>query len=144
MFVSFSGWVLNMIKRIELCYFYFLINFFLRQCMKFSFIKLILICQSGWYFGAHFIHSFLWTTHINSFIDLGIFKYLLYRKVFNIHHFSLCLLFPVHFNSWYLGYVYLHATCVAFYINGFFVLHVHICHVSTAGSVPLTKLCLLV
>lgn len=126
MFVSFSGWVLNMIKRIELCYFYFLINFFLRQCMKFSFIKLILICQSGWYFGAHFIHSFLWTTHINSFIDLGIFKYLLYRKVFNIHHFSLCLLFPVHFNSWYLGYVYLHATCVAFYINGFLMFCMYI------------------
>lgn len=114
--------------------------------MKFSFVKSILILQSGWYFGAYFIVFYEQHTlnlHCNSFIYLGIFKYLLYRKVFNKHHFVYgiffvyCFLF-ISIHYWvffstlcqYLGKMYLLVTCVAFKINGFFVLHVQYIYMS--------------
>lgn len=129
-YVSLSGRVLNVIKRIDLLFFLSRLSIF-TSMHKFSFVKSILILQSGWYFGAYFIVFYEQHTlnlHCNSFIYLGIFKYLLYRKVFSIHHFMYgiffvyCFLF-ISIHYWvfffsilcqYLGKMYLLVTCVAF------------------------------
>lgn len=101
--------------------FFIMLYQFLRQCTKFSFVKSILILQSGWYFGAYFIVFYEQHTsnlHCNSFIYLGIFKYLLYRKVFSIHHFMYgiffvyCFLFiSIHYWVFFQYYVDIQVKC---------------------------------
>lgn len=100
--------------------------------MKFSFVKSILILQSGWYFGAYFIVFYEQHTlnlNCNSFIYLGIFKYLLYRKVFNIHHFMYgiffvyCFLF-ISIHYWVFFFSTLCQYLGKMYLLGSFVLHV--------------------
>lgn len=112
------------------------------------------ICQSGWYLGARFILFFLMNNTHWLFYWIGNISVSVVQK--SIQHtslYSLCLLFPVHFNSFnkkcfFKYYFDISVTCTYMplvwpfiNINGFFVLHVHISLISTAGSVPLTKLC---
>lgn len=127
-YVSLSGRVLNVIKRIDLLFFLSRLSIFtsmheilFHKVDPYTSVRLVFWCS---------FHSFLWTTHIN-FTLLLTWEYLSIcctekysAYIISCMVFSLSTLFPVHFNSLlgfffstlcrYLGKMYLLVTCVAF------------------------------
>lgn len=114
-----SGQVLNVIKRVDLCYFYFIFM----SMHEILFIKLILIyvSQAGILVLISFFFFLMNNTHWLFYWIGNISVSVVQKSIQHTSLYSLCLLFPVHFNSfnkkrffkilfWYLGHMYLYAT----------------------------------